>query len=291
MIRRPIRPKPFAGQTPVVVAARKVWQPDINIRVLQQARQAGIAIDRQQRFIEGSAMGESADALQEMVGKLLHNSDIEISLKVIELGFVGRVIDLAAGIPSQIISPSKSPRGYIIINPAEIAGFTSTITPFVSLLRVPATYVSAAFNVSGVDTARFFLDVTVQAAGATLVVNLQSQDPLTLNWATAQADIFAGSAAVGTYYTMTGPLGVDRQMRLQAVVGVNNETFSISGLLKGGAITPTGSTVYIGGPDVTTLIGYPILPAQREYFYLGDDVALYAISPTEPMTLKVFQLQ
>ncbi len=283
--------RPFAGETPVVVAARKRWQPDVNIRVLQQARQAGLAIEQNHKQVEDAALGKPENPLEDLVTKILHNSDIEISLKVLKLGFISRVISLTAGVPAEIISRSKWPRGYIVINPAEVAGFSTTITPFPSLLRVPATYNSAAFNVSGVDTARFFLDVTVQAAGATLVVNAQTQDPLTGNWATSQADIFGGSAAVGTYYASIGPLGVDRQLRLQAVVGVNNETFSVSGLLKGGALSPTGSTVYIGGPDVTTLIGYPILPGQREYFWLGDDVALYAISPTEPMTLKVFQLQ
>lgn len=285
------RDRPFAGQTPVVVAARKIWQPDINIRALQQARQSGIAIQQGHEKIEGEAKGEPLDLVTDLVSKLLDNSNIEISLKVLKLGFVSRVIPLTAGIPSEIISLSKWPRGYIVINPAEVSGFSTTITPFASLLRVPATYNSAAFNVSGVNSARFFLDVTVQAAGATLVVNAQTQDPLTGKWATSQADIFGGAAAVGTYYASIGSLGVDRQLRLQAVVGVDNETFSISGILKGSTLTPTGSTVYIGDANVTANIGYPILPAQREYFWLGDNVSLYAISPTEPMILKVFQLQ
>ena len=286
------RPKPITGQTPIVTAARRIWQPDVNIRVLQQARDSGIALRKQDVNAEQAAEGiDVSNPMFQLIEAIKQNTDIEISLKVLKLGFVGRVIALTAGIPARIIERSKWPRGYIIINPAEVSGFTSTITPFPSLLRVPAVYTSAAFNVSGVDTARFFLDVTVQAAGATLVVNAQTQDPLTGNWATSQADIFGGSAAVGTYYASIGPLGVDRQLRLQATVAVNDETFSISGLLKGGALTPTGSTVYIGDVNVTTTVGYPILPAQREYFWLGDDVELFAISPTEPMILKVFQLQ
>jgi hypothetical protein len=287
------RNKPFPGETPVVVAAHKRWQPDVNIRVLQQARQAGIAVRQNDVRVESEAAGQPSDLVADLVSKILHNSDIEISLKVLKLGFVCRVIDLTAGVPAQIISPSKWPRGYIVINPAEVTGFSTTITPFPSLARAAGTYNSGAFNVSGVDTARFFLDVTANATPLTLVVNAQTQDPLSGNWATSQPDIFGGSSAVGTYYASIGPLGVDRQLRLQAVVGAGagTITFSISGILKGATATPTGSTVYIGGPDVTTLIGYPILPAQREYFWLGDNVALYAISPTEPMTLKVFQLQ
>ncbi len=289
---RPPFIRTLAGETPVVVAARRRWREDLNITALQQARESGLSIRQTNNAIENAAMGLPVDnPMQELVSKILRNSDIDISLKVLKLGFVSRVISLTAGVPAQIVSKAKWPRGYIVINPAEVAGFTTTITPFPSLLRVPATYTSPAFNVSGVDTARFFLDVTVQAAGATLVVNAQTQDPLTLNWATSQADIFGGSAAVGTYYANVGPLGVDRQLRLQAVVAVNNETFSVSGLLKGATATPSGSTVYIGDSNVTALIGYPILPAQREYFWLWDNVELYAISPTEPMTLKIFQLQ
>lgn len=138
-----------------------------------------------------------------------------------------------------------------------------------------------------------FLDVTANATPLTLVVNAQSQDPLSGNWATTQADIFSGSAAVGTYYADIGPLGVDRVIRLQAVVGAGagTLTFSISGLFKGGLNTPVGSTVYIGSPDVNTTFGYPLLPGDKLPVFLRENVGLFAITATNPLVLKIFQLQ
>jgi len=282
------------GETPALVVERKVFRRDLDPHVMEIARSSGIAYRHDNQNTERASQGIDIDnPLLDVIQAIKANTDIDIALKVLKLGFVSRVIQLTAGVPSQIIAKSKFPRGYIIINPAETTGFASTVTPFPSLLRAPATYNSAAFNVSGVDTARFFLDVTVLAAGGTLVVNAQTQDPLTLGWATSQTDIFSGSVAVATspYYASIGPLGVDRQLRLQAVVGVNNVTFSVSGLFKSAVLTPTGSTIYIGDSNVTTLIGYPILAGQRESFWLWDNVELFAISPSEPVVLKIFQLQ
>lgn len=288
MIRK--RSRPMAGQTPIVTAARRIWQPDVNIRGLQVARESGIALHKQDVGAEQRAEGiDVSNPMLQLVEAIKKNSDIDVALKVLKLGFSGRVINLTAGVPALIITRAKWPRGYIIINPAELTGFTSTVTFFPLAARAIGVYTSPAFNVSGVDTARIFLDIT--ASAGTLTVDAQTQDPLSGNWAVSQADIFAGASAIGTYYASIGPLGVDRNIRMVATVAVGAITFSVSGLLKGGSITPTGSTVYIGDVNVTTVAGYPILPGHREYFWLGDDVELYAISPTEPMTLKVFQLQ
>jgi hypothetical protein len=281
----------MAEWNPFIVNSRPMLH-DLSITDLQKARDSGIALQQANRASESAALGISTDAQIQLIEAIKKNTDIELSLKILGLGFHGELIPLTAAVPQLVIRPQKTPRGYIIINPAEVSGFSSTVTFFPSLLRAPATYNSASFNVSGVETVRQFLDVTVQAAGATLVVNAQTQDPLTGNWVTSQADIFGSNAAVGTYYADVGALGVDQSYRLQAVVGVNNETFSISGLMKGGALLPVGQTVYLGASqDVNSLTGYPMLPAQREYFFLLDDVPLYAITPTNPMQLKVFYLQ
>jgi hypothetical protein len=231
--------------------------------------------------------------LLEHVARIRHDFDIDISLKTLGLNFQGYVFNLIAGQTAQIILPAKLPRGYIIINPGEISGFSSTVTFFPSAARAAGTFISTAFNVSGIDTVRAFLDVTANALPHTLVIDAQTQDPLTGNWATSQVDIFGGSAAIGTYYASLGALGVDRNIRLFATVGAGagTVTFSVSGLLKGGIVTPSGSTVYIGNANVNTTIGYPMLPGSKEYFYLLDDVPLYAISPTEPVQVKVVHLQ
>ena len=227
------------------------------------------------------------------LARIVEDLDIRRRLETIGLNFNAFNFSLTAGVAQQIIAPSKFPRGYYIINPAEVNGFTSTITPFASAARAPGTFDSAGFNVSGVDTARFFLNVTANALPHTLVVNLQTQDPLSGNWATAQTDIFGASAAVGTYYANAGPLGIDNTMRLEAVVGAGagTMTFSISSQLKGTILTPSGSTIYLGPQNVTTAIGFPLIPGGIVQWNLEDDVPLFAVSPAQPLVIRVLQLQ
>lgn len=283
------RMKQQLGATPSVVASFRPIRGDINPRITQLVNVAANQLARTNQSIVAEQDGVSLNPLEQAVFKIRDNSEIEASLKLIQLGFQCRVIDLVANTRQQIIEPAKKPRGYIIINPAEVTGFSSIITLLPSLNRAAAAYNSSSFNVSGVDTARLFLSVTA-TAGGTLLVDTETQDPLSLGWATSQNDIFGGSAAVGTYYADIGSRGVDKNFRIEATVGAANVTFSISAVLKGAALTPQGSTIYIGNSDVTSFIGYPVLAGQRDYFYLAENVALYAISPNEPVTLKVFQL-
>ena len=226
----------------------------------------------------------------QLVQQLLRNTDIDILLKTLGLGFKPRVVTVSPT-AREVIPPHQYARGYIILNPAEISGQAQQVTPFASASRAAGTYNSTSFNVTAVDTVRAFLDVTVQGAGATLTVALQTQDPLTGNWVTAVPDIFSGSAAVGTYYALLGPLGIDRLFRFQAVVAVNSITFSLSGLLKGGITSPVGTTVYLGPPSVNTTMGYPILPGAKETLYLKKNVTLWGVTATETLVLKVFELQ
>lgn len=247
----------------------------------------------QRELEQASLANPSQAAFIKLIEAIKHNTDIQVLLQTIGLAFTPRTVTVAPSPapPTQIIVPNQAPRGYIIVNPAELSGFSQNVTFLASALRVPATYTSTSFNVSGVYTARFFLDVTVQAAGATLQVNAQTQDPLSGNWADSQLDIFGGNAAVGTYYASIGSLGVDQAIRLQAIVGVNDETFSISGVFKGGINTPVGSTIYLGGPDVNTTFGYPLLAGDKEYKFLLENVGLYGITATNSLNLKIFQLQ
>lgn len=251
-----------------------------------QQRQYDALIDQQ-------AQSPIESSIADFLRQIADNSNIANALQTIGLAFTPRVVTVQPATtnpPTLIIEQNQAPRGYIIQNPGEISGFSSQVTFFASLLRVPATYTSASFNVSGVDTLRLFLDVTVDA-GATLAVDLETQDHLSGNWAVAQADIFGGSVAVGTYYASAGPLGVDQNVRLVATVGVANLTFSISGLFKGIALTPVGSTIYLGGQDVNTTFGFSILPGNKETLFLRENVSLYGITSVNPLALKVFQLQ
>lgn len=274
--------------SPVVVSRGRIIQPDLSIAALQQARESGIATSQQNNAILQQSMGQGDDPMTRLVESIKRNTDIDVLLKTIGLGFQGFNVNLTANQVAQVIAPSKTPRGYIILNPAETATFSNPITFFSSASRAAGTYTSTASNVSIIERVGVFLDITV--AGGTLTVDAQSRDPVSGNWATFATDIFSGANTVGTFYANLGTLGVDDQIRLVATVTGAAITFSISGFIKGQITTPQGSTIYLGGPDVTTTFGYPLLLGQREYFYLLDNVALFAISPNN-LSIKVFQLQ
>lgn len=232
----------------------------------------------------------------ELLRHILKNTDIDILLRTLGNAFTPRSVDVLTT-RTELIRANRYPRGYILLNPAPslTSGVTSSITVFPSALRVPGTYLSANITTSNFLSARAFLDVTVQAAGATLLVDLQTRDPDTLNFATAQADIFAGSAAVGTYYANLGQTGVDLIARFRAVVGVNNLTFSMSVILKEGVPvegTVPSSTIFLGPRDLNTATGYPLLPGQKETFFLKENTPLFGIvTAPGPVTIRVFELQ
>ena len=227
--------------------------------------------------------------------RILKNTEIDISLRTIGNAFFPRVITLGTA-PSLIIAPNRSPRGYIIINAnTSASGITTTVTMLAAGTVLPvATTPTAALNVGGYETARFLLDVTEPSAGAGTSFNLETQDPISGNWAIAQSDIFqfgGGGAANGTYYANVGGIGVDDQMRISAVVDGDSMTCSLACILKPAiSATIAGATAFIGGPDVNTTIGFPILSGTRETFYLKENTAIYGVA-TGALTLNVFELQ
>ena len=227
--------------------------------------------------------------------RILKNTEIDISLRTIGNAFFPRVITLGTS-PSLVIAPNRSPRGYIIINAnTSASGITTTLTMFAAATVLPvATTNTAAVSVGGYETARFLLNVTEPSAGALTSFNLETQDPISGNWAIAQADIFqfgGGGVANGTYYANVGGIGVDDQMRISAVVDGDTMTCSLACILKPAiSATIAGATAFIGGPDVNTTIGFPVLSGTRETFYLKENTAIYGVA-TGALTLNVFELQ
>lgn len=190
----------------------------------------------------------------------------------------------------QILAPNKSPRGYLFFNPSQfLTGATLDTTMFPAAVRGAATYTSAAINVQGLRTARFFLDITTPPA--TLQVNVESQDPLTGKWARTQTDIFSGVVAVGTYYATIGEIGVDDFLRVVVVqtgAGANWSLTMVNKEAFGSIVSAPG--VFLGNANVRTNFGYPILGGQEKRFWLMDNTPLYAIA-LATTTLNVFQLQ
>jgi len=191
--------------------------------------------------------------------------------------------------PTLILPPNKTPRGYLFLNPSQtVNGITTDTVMFASASRGAGTVTSTEVNVQAFRTSRFFLNITV--APTTLQVNLQTRDPLSLNWATAQTDIFSGVVATGTYYVDTGEIGTDDFVRLQCV-STGTGTWSIEMVSKeayGGTVSPPG--IFLGNANVTTAIGYPILGGQEKRFLLMDNTPLYGVAAVAT-TLSVFQLQ
>lgn len=191
---------------------------------------------------------------------------------------------------TQILAPNKSPRGYLFMNPSQfLTGATLDTTMFPAAVRGAGTYTSNAINVQGLRTARFFLNIS--ASPATLVVNVQTQDPVTGNWATAQTDIFGGVVAINTFYANIGEIGVDDFIRLQVVQTGAGANWSIGMVNKeafGSIVSAPG--VFLGNANVTAGIGYPILGGQEKRFWLMDNTPLFAIA-LAATNLKVFQLQ
>ena len=224
---------------------------------------------------------------------LLKNSDIDISLRTIGNSFFPRSVSIGT-VASLIIAPNRNPKGYILLNAnISISGIVSSVTVFAAATVFPVGVTnSVSINVSGHGTSAFFLNVTEASAGAGSV-DLQSQDPLSGNWVTVQSDIFNNAAGfvVGTYYANVGPIGVDQNARLQVTVAGDTFTGSMSAILKPAlAGNVSGGAVFIGGPDVNTTIGYPVLSGQRETFFLKENTSLYGIA-VAATTLNLFELQ
>lgn len=269
----------------VVGPPGKLTPPDIQDRFVKST----LNVRRYQDFNALDEMGVPL-SVDKMLKQILWHTQIEILLKTLGTAFRPRVISIGTT-PTQILRPNKVPRGYVILNPAEITTNSATVTYFASALRAPAAFTSTEISVTGAERMFAWLDMTVVEAGATLVVNLQSQDPLTSNWATSLGNIFSGVALVGTFDVALGPIGIAFRSRMIATVGVDDITFSIGGLSKGGGLGTTGTTIFLGGADTNTVIGFPMLPGQIERLYLMDNVALFGIVASGSLNLKVFELQ
>lgn len=219
---------------------------------------------------------------------ILKNTDIDILLRTLGTAFFSRVVTVDI-IHTRIIAANRYPRGYILINPNTNAISTPTIFPAGTAFLVGTT-TSAAFAVGAFQTARFFFDITNIAAGGTISVNLQTQDPVTAIFATAQTDIFGGANTVGTFYASVGEVGVDQNLRLQVVVTVDPAVGSIGGVFKGSTGIGGGPTIFLGNEDVNTIVGYPLLSAQKETLYLRENTEIFGIA-TVAVNLNIFELQ
>lgn len=225
-----------------------------------------------------------------LLRRILKNTDIDILLRTLGNAFFPRSITVGIA-PTLLVAPNRYPRGYIFINPSTtVTSVVSTVTVFASQVFPVGTTNSASINVAGHGGAAFFMNITEASAGP-VTVDAQSQDPVTGNWMTTQSDIFAGASALGNYYANIGSLGVDQNLRLVVNVAGDSMTASIGAVLKPAlAGTVAGPTIFLGGPDVTTTIGYPLLGGQKEVLFLKENTPLFGIAAAAT-NLRLFELQ
>lgn len=226
----------------------------------------------------------------ELLRRILKNTDIDILLRTLGNAFFPRSITVGIA-PTLLVAPNRYPRGYIFINPSTtVTSVVSTVTVFASQVFPIGVTNSASINVAGHGGAAFFMSITEASAGP-VTVDAQSQDPVTGNWMTTQSDIFAGASALGNYYSNIGSLGVDQNLRLVVNVAGDSMTASIGAVLKPAlAGTVAGPTIFLGGPDVTTTIGYPLLGGQKEVLFLKENTPLFGIAAAAT-NLRLFELQ
>lgn len=229
--------------------------------------------------------------------RILRNTDIDITLKTIGNAFFPRVVQVGT-VPTILIEPNRSPRGYILINPnSTISGVVTSVTVFpVATGFTPGIITSAAINVSGHGGAAFFLNITATGGATGIQFDLQTLDPVSGQWMTAQADLFpdavsGGAVQAGQYYANVGAIGIDNQARLQVTTVGGTVTGSVGATLKPSlAATIAGSSVFIGGPDVNTTIGFPLVSGQKEVFWLKENTAIYGVAAAIQQ-VNIFELQ
>ena len=226
----------------------------------------------------------------QLLRRILMNSDIDIMLRTIGNAFFPRVITIGTR-PTEICAPNRQPKGYVLINPnTTVSGVATSVTAFPAGTVFNAGSVnSASISVAGFRSARIFLNIT--GAGGTVQVDAQTQDPVSSAWANSQIDLFGVPTAAGCYYASIGDLGVDNNLRLVVTVVGAAVTGSIGVVLKEAyGATIAGPTVFLGGDSVNLTTGFPILSGSREIFYLKENTPLYGIA-TANTNVNLFELQ
>lgn len=247
-------------------------------------------VDNYQRNPDGSISsgGMAMSPLDAYLDRIARDTNILASVATLKRGLFGRTVTVTT--TPQLIINAEYLRGYIILNPNELAGATSAGTLLASAART-ATGESAALGVANFMEAHYFLDITNIVGGGNLTIDLQTLDPASGNWVTAQT-IFSAVGATGTSYAYVGALGTATDARVAWTVSAGTITFSVGFVLKNGLIgTSAGlsQTIYLGSAGVTVDSGFPLLNGQSEKFFLQENVQLFAVA-NATLPLKIFEL-
>lgn len=250
-------------------------------------------VDNYQRNPDGSiSEGGALSPLDMYLDRIARDTNVLASVAMLKRGLFGRTITITT--TPQLIINAEYLRGYILLNPNELAGATSAGTLLASTSRGAATADltgnSAALGVANFLSGHFFVEVSAVSGGALVTLVLQALDPTSGVWMDVQALVSA--VGVSSAYVFVDALGVATDLRVRWSLGAGDATFSVGFVLKNGLVgTSAGTlqTIFLGSAGVTVESGFPLLNGQNEKFFLQENVQLYAVANAS-LPMKIFEL-
>ena len=208
---------------------------------------------------------------------------------ILTRNLVGRAFTVGTAPTLLISSPYQWP--YLVLNPSTTIGLTTTVTGFSGAVVNGTT--SPSIGVSGVNQVHLILDVTAIVAANTWDIYLQAFDGISGTWVDTQA-VFVGVAATGQIYAFPNSFGIgtDMRFRFAQTAGVGGMTCSIGVIMKeglGGSLAGLSQALYLGGPNVTTTSGFPLLEGVSKTFVISEGVELWGVASTN-INVRIFQL-
>jgi hypothetical protein len=221
------------------------------------------------------------------------------------LGILAQAITLRPGFAPKVFTVTTTPQRVfvssqdkviLLVNPSVSAGLTTSGTLLASGTHASSNTQATPLSVGNFMTLRLFLSITITGGATnTITVNAQSQDPLSLGWATTQTDVFDAvtNFAVGTYYANLGTLGVDLTFAVLWTIGAGTPTWSLSYLLKDGlpgSGAGAAQTIFFAGSDgVNSTAGFALLEGSERAYFVPRDTEIWVVS-NGSVTLKILEL-
>lgn len=192
--------------------------------------------------------------------------------------------------PTPIIQ-SQVTWSYLILNPSRYLRITDYGLIWSGTETGQGDSTSNYIDAANYMDIHLFLDVT-DITGMWQFIQ-KAYDSTSGKWFDVQV-IFPNISVAKPYYSMAGHFGLAERFAVEWIPDGPDRTitFTLSYILKDGTIgSPTGvaNTVFIGGRDVTTEFGFPILEGQYYTFVVEEGVELWGIAFTN-VSLRVFQL-
>lgn len=186
---------------------------------------------------------------------------------------------------------STYPWPYLISNPQRVMGLTEVSNT--SGIAAAQAQIIFPYATQNYEYAHLFFTVT--AIAGTWDLSLQIYDAATAVFFTAQALATGMTATTDSNYYLLGPRGLGGNIAfLLNPTAPGVITYTISLLFKNGngvGLLGNSDIIYLGGPDVTTSTGFPLLADTSQAFVINANVDLWGISANSiGLTTRVFTL-